>query len=101
MLTQQIEAISRAPAAALDDIMRAALTDHIAGRLSDDEAQAIYEAVEARRKALRRPVQGHLPLKVACPRGGRTAACGQRGAATGGALGTAAADTPHSAAGHL
>src|SRR5919205_4507986 len=64
MLTDKIEAISRLPLAALDDIMRAALTDHIAGRLSDDEAQAIYEAVETRRRALKRPVQGHSPLKV-------------------------------------
>ena len=64
MPNDKIEAIGRLPLAALDDIMRAALTNHIAGRLSDDEAQAIYEAVEARRKALRRPIQGHSPLKV-------------------------------------
>src|ERR687884_1225710 len=70
MLTDKIEAISRLPLTALDDIMRAALTDHIAGRLSDDEAQAIYEAVEARRKALRRPIQAHSPLKVAVVREG-------------------------------
>src|ERR687884_557770 len=44
--------------------VRAALTDHIAGRLSDDEAQAIYEAVETRRRALKRPVQGHSPVRV-------------------------------------
>ena len=64
MLTDKIEAIGRLPLAALDDIMRAALTDHIAGRLSDDEAQAIYEAVETRRRALKRPVQAHSPLKI-------------------------------------
>src|ERR671938_481035 len=60
----QIEAIGQLPLTALDDIMRAALTDHIAGCLSDDEAQAIYEAVETRRRALKRPVQAHSPLKI-------------------------------------
>src|SRR5919201_2880075 len=68
MPNDKIEAIGRLPLAALDDIMRAALTDHIAGRLSDDEAQAIYEAVEARRRALKRPVQGHSPLRVSVVR---------------------------------
>ena len=70
MLTDKIEAIGRAPLAALDDIMRAALTDHIAGRPSDDETQALYEAVETRRKALKRPVQGQTPLKVSVVREG-------------------------------
>src|SRR5918912_834238 len=60
----KIEAIGQLPLAALDDIMRAALTDHVAGRMSDDEAQAIYEAVETRRRALKRPVQTHSPLRV-------------------------------------
>src|ERR671932_75659 len=64
----KIEAIGRLPLAALDDIMRAALTDHIAGRLSDDEAQAIYEAVETRRRALKRPIQAHSPLRVVVTR---------------------------------
>src|SRR5919202_2357944 len=68
MPIEQIEAISRLPLAALDDIMRTALTDHIAGRLSDDEAQAIYEAVETRRRALKRPVQAHSPLRVVVTR---------------------------------
>ena len=66
----KIEAIGRLPLAALDDIMRAALTDHIAGRLSDDEAQAIYEAVETRRQALKRPIQGHSPMRVVVVREG-------------------------------
>ena len=70
MLTDKIEAIGRLPLAALDDIMRAALTDHIASRLSDDEAQAIYEAVETRRRALKRPVQAHSPLRVSVVREG-------------------------------
>ena len=70
MPIEQIEAIGRLPLAALDDIMRAALTDHIAGCLSDDEAQAIYEAVETRRRALKRPVQAHSPLRVSVVREG-------------------------------
>ena len=101
MSIEQIEAIGRAPASALDTLARAVWQDLGVGTITSAEASAIVEAIEARRRALKRPVQGHSPLKVACPRGGRTAACGQRGAATGGALGTAAADTPHSAPGHL
>jgi hypothetical protein len=64
MPIEQIEAVGRAPLAALDDIMRAICADHAAGRLTDDETQALYEAVYARRKALKQPVQGHSPLKV-------------------------------------
>ncbi len=70
MPIEQIEAIGRAPLAALDDIMRAICADHAAGRLTDDETQALYEAVYARRKALKRPVPGHSPLKVVLVREG-------------------------------
>ena len=64
MLTEQITAIGWAPLAALDAMSRAVWTDHAAGRLADAEAQALAEAIEARRKALRRPVQAHSPLRV-------------------------------------
>ena len=65
MLTDKIEAIGRAPLAALDTLARAVWQDLGAGRLAEGEAHALVEAIEARRKALKRPVQGHSPLKVA------------------------------------
>ena len=65
MLTNKIEAIGRAPLAALDILARAVWGDHAAGKLTDAEAQQLAEAIEARRKALKRPIQGHSPLKVA------------------------------------
>src|ERR687883_76853 len=70
MLTAQIETINRAPWGSLDTLARAVWTDHAAGWLSDAEAQQLAEAIEARRKALRRPVQGHSPLRVGVVREG-------------------------------
>ncbi len=64
MPIEQVETIMRAPAATLDVLARAIWTDHAAGRLSDTEAQQLAEAVEARRRAFRKPVQGQTPLKV-------------------------------------
>src|SRR5919202_3428203 len=55
MLMDKIEAIGRAPLAALDSMVRAIWTDHAAGRLAHAEAQHLAEAIEARRKALKRP----------------------------------------------
>ena len=65
MLTDKIEAISRAPAAALDALARAVWQDYAAGQLTEAEAATISEAIEARRRALRKPVQAHSPLKIA------------------------------------
>jgi hypothetical protein len=64
MLTDKIEAISRAPWGSLDVLARSVWTDHAAGRLADTEAQTLAEAIEARRRALRRPAQAHSPLRV-------------------------------------
>src|ERR687884_1680616 len=68
MLTDKIEAIGRAPLAALDSMVRAIWTDHAAGRLADAEAQQLAEAIAARRRALRKPVQAHSPLRVSVVR---------------------------------
>ena len=70
MSIEQIEAIGRAPLAALDAMSRAVWTDHAAGRLADAEAQQLAEAIEARRRALKRPVQAHSPLRVSVVREG-------------------------------
>src|ERR687884_2216438 len=70
MLTDKIEAIGRAPLAALDAMVRAIWTDHAAGRLADAEAQQLAEAIAARRRALKRPVQGQMPLRVSVVREG-------------------------------
>src|SRR5919205_4486569 len=70
MLTDKIEAIGQAPLQVLDAMSRAVWTDHAAGRLADAEAQALAEAIEARRRALKRPVQAHSPLRVAVVREG-------------------------------
>ena len=78
MPIEQIETIMRAPAAALDVLARAIWTDYAAGRLSDTEAQQLAEAVGARHRAFRKPVQGQTPLKVACARRGKTATNEQR-----------------------
>ena len=69
MPNDKIEAIGRAPLQALDSMSRAVWTDHAAGRIGDTEAQALAEAIEARRRALR-PVQGQSPLKVVVVREG-------------------------------
>ena len=68
MLTEQIETIGRAPLAALDAMSRAVWVDHAAGRLADAEAQQLAEAIEARRRALKRPIQAHSPLRVSVVR---------------------------------
>ena len=64
MLTDKIEAIGRAPLAALDVLTRAVWQDFGTGKLTEVEAAMLSEAIEARRKALKRPVQSHSPLKV-------------------------------------
>jgi hypothetical protein len=65
MLADKIEAIDRTPLAALDALARAVWQDFGAGKLTDAEASTLTEAIEARRRALRRPVQAHSPLKLA------------------------------------
>ena len=64
MPIEQIEAIGRAPLAALDALARAVWQDFGVGKLTEAEAGTITEAIEARRRALRRPVQAHSPLKL-------------------------------------
>ena len=49
MPIEQIEAISRAPLAALDALARAVWQDFGAGKLTEAEASTITEAIEARR----------------------------------------------------
>jgi DNA-directed RNA polymerase specialized sigma24 family protein len=61
---QHIETIMRAPAATLDTLARAVWQDFGAGRITEAEAGAMAEAIDARRKALNRPIQGQSPLKV-------------------------------------
>ena len=68
MLTQQIETITRAPLTSLDELSRAVWTDYAAGRLTETEATAASEAIETRRKALRRPEKGPAVLRVAVSR---------------------------------
>ncbi len=70
MLTEKIEAIGRAPWAALDTLARGIWIDHTAGRIGDAEAQALAEAVEARRRALRKPTQGPFMPRVVVVREG-------------------------------
>src|SRR5918912_282566 len=70
MLTDKIEAIDRAPLAALDTLARAVWQDLGAGRLAEGEAHALAEAIEARRRALKRPVQAHSPLRISVVREG-------------------------------
>src|ERR687883_667221 len=55
-IVQHLEMIDRAPLQTLDAMSRAVWTDHAASRLADAEAQALAEAIEARRRALKRPV---------------------------------------------
>src|ERR687885_1166477 len=64
MSIEQIEMIMRAPAAALDTLARAVWQDFGAGKLTEAEAGTLTEAIEARRQALRRPIQAHSPLKL-------------------------------------
>ena len=64
MSIAQIESVMQAPAAMLDTLARAVWADYAAGKLTEVEAGTIAEAIEARRKALKQPVQGHSPLKV-------------------------------------
>ena len=58
MPVEQIEIISRAPLASLDDIARATWAQFAAGALSEAEATQVAEAIERRRTALRRPAPG-------------------------------------------
>ena len=68
MSIEQIEAIGRAPLSALDGLARAVWQDFGVGKLTEAEASTIAEAIEARRRALRRPVQAHSPLRVSVVR---------------------------------
>lgn len=52
-LADQLRAISSAPLSSLDTLNKAIYADWGAGRLSDDAAQALAEAVQARRSASR------------------------------------------------
>ena len=70
MPIEQIEAIDRAPLVALDALARAVWQDFGIGKLTEAEASTITEAIEARRRALRRPVQAHAPLRVSVVREG-------------------------------
>ncbi len=70
MSIEQIEAIGRAPLTALDALARAVWQDLGAGTITSAEASAIVEAIEARRRALKRPVQAHSPLRVSVVREG-------------------------------
>ena len=74
MSIEQIEAIGRAPLATLDALARAVWYDFGAGKLIEAEAAALSDAIEARRRALRRPIQAHAPLLVSVEGRGRTGA---------------------------
>jgi hypothetical protein len=69
-IVQHLETIARAPAAALDTLARAVWQEFAAGKLAEAEATTVVEAIEARRRALRQPVQGHSQLRVAVVREG-------------------------------
>src|SRR5919205_2043212 len=68
MLTDKIETIGRAPAVALDALARAVWQDFGTGKLTEAEAATISEAIQARRKALRKPAQAHMRFKVSVVR---------------------------------
>ena len=65
MLADKIEAIGRAPLAALDTLARAVWQDLAAGRVTEAEADAIVTAIEERRRAARRPTGGPSVPRVA------------------------------------
>ena len=67
-IEQHVADIGRAPLATLDALARAVWQDFGAGKLTEAEAGTITEAIEARRRALRRPVQAHSPLRVSVVR---------------------------------
>ena len=78
-IKQHVANIGRAPLAALDALARAVWQDFGTGKLTEAEAEAITEAIEARRRALRRPIQAHAPLRVSVREGrGRTGASNKR-----------------------
>src|SRR5919206_2001279 len=58
MFADKIEAIGRAAWASLDGLARAVWQDLGAGTITSAEASSIIEAIEARRRALRRPAGG-------------------------------------------
>ena len=67
-IEQHVADIGRAPLATLDALARAVWQDFGAGKLTEVEAGTLTEAIEARRRALRRPVQAHSPLRVSVVR---------------------------------
>ena len=69
-IEQHVADIGRAPLAALDALARAVWQDFGTGKLTEAEASTITEAIEARRRALRRPAQAHSPLRVSVVREG-------------------------------
>jgi hypothetical protein len=70
MLADKIEAISRAPLAALDTLARAVWQDFGTGKITEAETNAIVEAIENRRRALRKPTGGPSVPKVSVVREG-------------------------------
>ena len=77
-IVQHLETIARAPATALDALARAVWQDFGAGKLAEAEATTVVEAIEARRRALRRPIQAHSPLRMCREGRGRTGASNKR-----------------------
>src|ERR671932_2428237 len=67
-IEQHVADIGRAPLAALDALARTVWQDFGAGKLTEVEAGTLTEAIEARRRALRRPVQARSPLRVSVVR---------------------------------
>ena len=90
-----LETIGQAPYRALDDLARAIWVDHAAGRLADAEAQILAEAIEARRRALKRPTHGHSPLRISVVREGAERA--PAGNVAGRAEGVGETPTPRAA----
>ncbi len=60
-ISQHLEMIARASLQALDALSRAVWADFGAGKISEAEASAITEAIEARRAALRQPQARRRP----------------------------------------
>jgi hypothetical protein len=69
-LGEQISEIARSSIASLDTAARGVWIDLAAGRISKAEAAALSEAIEARRRVLKPPVQAHSPLQVSWVRDG-------------------------------
>jgi hypothetical protein len=68
--TQLLSEIARASLASLDGLARGIWIDVVAGKIAEAEAGAMIEAIEARRRVLKPPVQAHSPLQVSVVRDG-------------------------------